>query len=175
VHLSGGLIEAHFAFFVAVVLLTLYEDWAVFGLAVAFVLLHHGVMGALRPHEVFHDPEQYHHPWRWAAIHAAFVAAAGVAGVIAWRLNENVRADTRETQTELAETAATDALTGLGNRRALLAALQRVADEARTCGTPAVLMLCDLDGFKHYNDSFGHQAGDALLARRSASAARASR
>jgi len=48
VHLSGGVIEAHFAFFVAVVLLTLYEDWAVFGLAVAFVLVHHGVMGALR-------------------------------------------------------------------------------------------------------------------------------
>src|SRR5262245_39938596 len=38
VDLSGGVIEAHFSFFVLVVLLALYEDWLVFGLAVAFTL-----------------------------------------------------------------------------------------------------------------------------------------
>jgi diguanylate cyclase (GGDEF)-like protein len=57
--------------------------------------------------------------------------------------------------------ALTDATTGLGNRRALSAALGRLQAD----GDDAVLALFDLDGFKHYNDTFGHPAGDALLAR----------
>ena len=60
--------------------------------------------------------------------------------------------------------ALTDALTGLGNRRALARELELTmpkADDAR----PLVLVLFDLDGFKHYNDTFGHPAGDTLLVR----------
>ena len=40
-------------------------------------------------------------PWTWAAIHAVFVAAGGAAGVVAWRLNEDVRRRMRQTQDEL--------------------------------------------------------------------------
>jgi two-component system, cell cycle response regulator len=58
--------------------------------------------------------------------------------------------------------ALTDSLTGLGNRRALGRDLERIATGRRN---PAVLALFDLDGFKHYNDSYGHPAGDALLQR----------
>jgi two-component system, cell cycle response regulator len=56
-----------------------------------------------------------------------------------------------------------DALTGLGNRRALM----RRLDEhfAARSGDPSLLLLFDLDGFKAYNDTFGHGAGDALLQR----------
>jgi diguanylate cyclase (GGDEF)-like protein len=57
--------------------------------------------------------------------------------------------------------ALTDSLTGLGNRRALARAL----DGALTEDADLVLALFDLDGFKHYNDTFGHPAGDVLLAR----------
>jgi two-component system, cell cycle response regulator len=60
--------------------------------------------------------------------------------------------------------AQTDALTGLGNRRALARALERALPRATTA-EPLVLVLFDLDGFKHYNDTFGHPAGDALLVR----------
>ena len=59
--------------------------------------------------------------------------------------------------------AVTDALTGLANRRRLMADL-----EAAVSATPPramVLALYDLDGFKAYNDSFGHPAGDDLLRR----------
>lgn len=59
--------------------------------------------------------------------------------------------------------ALTDALTGLGNRRALVAALDGALAEIET--RPAALALFDLDGFKQYNDTFGHPAGDALLRR----------
>jgi two-component system, cell cycle response regulator len=60
--------------------------------------------------------------------------------------------------------AATDALTGLGNRRALARVLETGLPRATTAD-PLVLVLFDLDGFKHYNDTFGHPAGDALLIR----------
>ena len=59
--------------------------------------------------------------------------------------------------------ATTDALTGLGNRRKLLVDLDRRLGNGSA--EPALLMLFDLDGFKGYNDTFGHPAGDALLAR----------
>ena len=57
--------------------------------------------------------------------------------------------------------ARTDSLTGLGNRFAL----QRALDDALAEPAPYVLVMLDLDGFKNYNDSYGHPAGDALLAR----------
>ena len=62
--------------------------------------------------------------------------------------------------------ALSDVLTGLGNRRALMADLDAAfADQTPRPGRRAVLALFDLDGFKEYNDSFGHPAGDELLAR----------
>jgi diguanylate cyclase (GGDEF)-like protein len=57
----------------------------------------------------------------------------------------------------------TDALTGLANRRKLMADLDSRLSEEHP--RPALLMIFDLDGFKGYNDMFGHPAGDTLLAR----------
>jgi len=57
-----------------------------------------------------------------------------------------------------------DQLTGLGNRRRLLADLETLAAEA-TEASPLMLVILDLDGFKGYNDTYGHPAGDTLLAR----------
>jgi diguanylate cyclase (GGDEF)-like protein len=61
------------------------------------------------------------------------------------------------------EEAVTDALTGLANRRRLMSDLERVM--AATPPETMALALFDLDGFKAYNDSFGHAAGDDLLRR----------
>ncbi|MGZ4169498.1 MAG: HD domain-containing phosphohydrolase, partial [Solirubrobacteraceae bacterium] len=60
--------------------------------------------------------------------------------------------------------AVTDPLTGLGNRRKLSAELAAALRDPST-SRPSLLLLFDLDGFKDYNDTFGHLAGDALLAR----------
>ena len=68
----------------------------------------------------------------------------------AWRELALARADAR-----------TDALTGLANRRELMRDL-----EAAVAGRgPCTVAVFDLDGFKRYNDTFGHLAGDALIAR----------
>ena len=64
----------------------------------------------------------------------------------------------------LREQAYTDPLTKLGNRRALTAELDERLTGA-SVSEPLLLLLFDLDGFKAYNDTFGHLAGDALLAR----------
>jgi len=58
----------------------------------------------------------------------------------------------------------TDALTGLGNRRAFDLELARRIAEAGRSGRPLSLCLIDIDHFKGYNDSFGHTAGDEALA-----------
>jgi diguanylate cyclase (GGDEF)-like protein len=60
--------------------------------------------------------------------------------------------------------ARTDALTSLRNRRALIADLaSAISDSSAT--VELLLVMFDLDGFKQYNDTFGHPAGDALLQR----------
>jgi len=295
VHIWDGAIEAHFLFFVTVVVLALYEDWVPFLVAAAYVVIHHGAMGAIDPGGVYNHQDAVNHPWKWALIHGGFVVAAGVASVAAWRLNEGVRAQAQESyrrareseerfkgafegapigtilftfspdhtggvnqvneamceitghsrdhlratslrdvvhpedgpiamealdrlargeeersqfeiryihadghtvwvsislsllrtesdergsgiaqvqditerklaSEELAYQALHDPLTGLGNRRSLLADLQSRLDRA-SLEHPLVLQLFDLDGFKTYNDTFGHPAGDALLTR----------
>src|SRR5436305_1991284 len=64
----------------------------------------------------------------------------------------------------LGEQAVTDSLTNLGNRGKLAADVEdRYSAASHAC--PLVLIVFDLDGFKSYNDTFGHLAGDALLAR----------
>ena len=72
-----------------------------------------------------------------------------------------------ENQRTLAQThteARTDSLTGLKNRRSLLADLE-LQLELSSLAAPRALLLFDLDGFKEYNDAFGHPAGDGLLVR----------
>jgi PAS domain S-box-containing protein len=88
VHLSGGVIEAHFHFFVMVGVVVLYQDWRPFLVAIAFVVLHHGVMGVLSPHDVYNHKDAWAHPWTWAGIHGVSILAMSVAGIASWKLNE---------------------------------------------------------------------------------------
>jgi two-component system, cell cycle response regulator len=73
------------------------------------------------------------------------------------RTNESLRSSEREAQT--------DELTGLANRRALMADLAAAVARPATDGKAWLLAMFDLDGFKLYNDTFGHPTGDALLTR----------
>jgi diguanylate cyclase (GGDEF)-like protein len=104
---------------------------------------------------------------------AAILALLGAFGFFYWRsVREHAQARRLSDMNEqlLAQSrveACTDALTGLQNRRALTTDLER---EIPADGPvpPAALVLFDLDGFKSYNDTFGHPEGDKLLERLSA-------
>jgi diguanylate cyclase (GGDEF)-like protein len=144
VHLWEGVTEAHFVFFVMVGVVSLYQDWVPFGIALLVVTVHHGVVGTLYPHAVF-GHNGMHDPWLWAAIHAAFVLAASLAHLASWRLNESQ--------------VLTDPLTGLANRTLL----EETTGRGLRGGAPISLLFIDLDDFKDINDRRGHAAGDALL------------
>jgi two-component system cell cycle response regulator len=93
---------------------------------------------------------------------AVVLAAASLTAVM-FRLILTFRENASMLHTSRDE-ALTDVLTGLANRRALSRRLDRRIPRA-TSEAPLVLALFDLDGFKLYNDTFGHPAGDALLVR----------
>lgn len=65
----------------------------------------------------------------------------------------------------MARLAAEDYLTGVPNRRRLEAQLQRDLDQYRRYGTPMSIILLDIDNFKRFNDSYGHEQGDEVLKR----------
>lgn len=91
VHLSHGLIEAHFHFFIVVALVALLQQWAPFLLAIAFVLVHHGVAATIDPRAVYNHPAALAAPWAWAAVHATFISMASAVGLANWKLNEASR------------------------------------------------------------------------------------
>ena len=93
---------------------------------------------------------------------AAVVLATGALASVLGRLILTFREHQAMLERSRGE-AITDPLTGLGNRRALAATLKRRLDSDESA--PMLLALFDLDGFKSYNDHFGHAAGDALLQR----------
>ncbi|HUY72016.1 MAG TPA: HD domain-containing phosphohydrolase [Gaiellaceae bacterium] len=90
------------------------------------------------------------------ALAAAAVVTVVVRAVLTFRENGEMNEHMRLL-------ASTDALTGLGNRRKLIADLDQVF--AHGAAEQRLFVLCDLNGFKRYNDTFGHPAGDVLLAR----------
>jgi diguanylate cyclase (GGDEF)-like protein len=93
----------------------------------------------------------------------ALILATACLGAVLMRLALTFAQNLRMLATSREE-ATTDVLTGLGNRRLLARdldlAARRVAD-----GERMLMVLFDLNGFKQYNDSFGHPVGDSLLVR----------
>ena len=75
---------------------------------------------------------------------------------------ERLQAQARQIESHAVE-ARTDALTQVANRRALDDELRRCAADYQRRGTPAILLLFDVDHFKKFNDVHGHQTGDEVL------------
>jgi len=61
------------------------------------------------------------------------------------------------------EQAQTDALTGLANRKRMDEALDQAIRQADITGEPLAVSVCDIDHFKRFNDTWGHQTGDQII------------
>ena len=75
-----------------------------------------------------------------------------------------VSSEQRRTRQAAVRLSTIDALTGLANRAYLIAAVEREIDRGTRYGRGFCLLMADLDNLKAVNDSFGHSAGDRLLA-----------
>jgi methyl-accepting chemotaxis protein len=79
VHVTGGYIEAHFHFFVAVGIAAIYEDWLPFGVGISYVVITHIGFGLIDPARVYNHAAAQLNPWIWGLIHGGFVAMLAIA------------------------------------------------------------------------------------------------
>ena len=103
-------------------------------------------------------------PWKRAAL-----LTSGATGILCigllwltWMLRRELRRRYRAERV-LSELAATDALTGLANRRILDERLRLEWDRAQRSAEPLTVLMIDVDHFKAFNDRHGHHGGDAAL------------
>lgn len=97
---------------------------------------------------------------------ASWASVRGRARVMLAQLSLETQFENRlikSRQTELLRRVTTDALTGVKNRLAFDERLEEEFERSQRAGKPMALLLCDLDGFKLFNDRYGHQAGDLML------------
>jgi diguanylate cyclase (GGDEF)-like protein len=93
----------------------------------------------------------------------ALVSVLGALLVVLLVRSHADRVRLRTVSEKLEQTARTDSLTGLLNRRALTDELTRALARSRRHGEPLSVLMIDLDRFKDTNDRFGHEAGDRVL------------
>jgi diguanylate cyclase (GGDEF)-like protein/PAS domain S-box-containing protein len=104
VHLTNGLTEMHFHYFVMIGVITLYQDWWPFLVAIGYVVFQHGLAGAISPESVYNHQAAIDHPWEWAGIHGAFILGMSAAGIVSWKLNERLLEAATHRDGELRET-----------------------------------------------------------------------
>ncbi|EEA00788.1 diguanylate cyclase [Burkholderia sp. H160] len=103
-------------------------------------------------------------PWQRRS-HVAGVLTVGFGAVfvfVSWLLTFALR-DKQRAQAALQRLAATDPLTGLSNRRVLDKRLDDEWRRARRDNKPLSVLFIDVDHFKHFNDTYGHESGDEVL------------
>lgn len=106
IYYFDGLIEAHFHFFITVAVVSLYQCWPPYFLAVGFVLSHHLVFGTLMPLHVYNHHMAIHNPWLFALVHGVAVLAESVACLVFWRVTEDALDAERANQEALERTNA---------------------------------------------------------------------
>jgi hypothetical protein len=118
VHVTGGLIEAHFHFFILLPIVALYIDWRPLAAAVAFVVVHHLTTAFVSPDLVFNTSIEID-PVPRTLLHAVFVVVEVVLLSFRWKFDQDVIDEQR--QAETAQVAAQEELRKEAERAALAA------------------------------------------------------
>jgi diguanylate cyclase (GGDEF)-like protein len=107
------------------------------------------------------------HAALWRIMHAAPVVAVNLLHILSTRVRRGneVLEESIKAQRASEHSAGSDELTGLHNRRWLREMFPRQLERSSRQGEAVTLIMADLDHFKKFNDSFGHQAGDEVLRR----------
>ena len=143
---EGTLLYAFFGFFVL---------GMNFGYALALMLLSSlGFLALMLVHPVYGDRTM---------INAGFVLASLFVGVIGRHRLDHFLGQLQDANRKLVRLSTTDALTGLSNRRALMAESEKLFSLLQRSGQTVAVFMLDLDFFKQFNDHYGHQEGDKAI------------
>jgi diguanylate cyclase (GGDEF)-like protein len=166
---AGGRFELIYLNFIPIIWMAMRQGMR--RVVIGLVVLNFGVVIALH-----FWPPYSNEMIKVSILMLAFSATGLIAGAATderTSTEENLRAEKAFSETviqdltvarEAAQFQAThDALTGLWNRTAILAILERELDRGTRTGNAPIVMIMDLDHFKQINDNYGHLAGDAVL------------
>ena len=159
VHAGGGLTDLHFHFFLVLALISLYQDWVPFLLAIVLVAVHHLGMALLAPELVFSGSGARATPVPYVLLHAGYVLAVCAAQMAYWRFAATAQAEAERARAQHAaageaalrdaaaqaamreEAAAADATAQLNRREEMAERLEgvltSVADTGVRLGTAA--------------------------------------
>lgn len=96
----------------------------------------------------------------WVLMNSRPIVFEGEPARVFWHNDITKR---KELEDELRRLATTDAVTGVPNRRHLLAMVTREAERQQRYGSPFGLLMVDIDDFKRVNDVYGHASGDEVI------------
>jgi len=141
VFFSAGYIEAHFHFFLALVVLAMYEDWLPFALGFAGVGISHVVFGLIDASRVYNHVAAMENPMVWGAIHALFVVGIALGLMAQWYSTERSRERVSQ-QLDAVEQKRAE-IDDLEAKQAALEEAKAAAEAARTEAEEVVSMTAD--------------------------------
>ena len=103
VHAGGGLTDLHFAFFVALGLISLYHEWLALVMSVGLITVHHMLVGIVVPGLLFSDVRAWQHPVLFALLHAVLVLAMCAVQLAYWRFIHRAQVEMHGVQVRAAE------------------------------------------------------------------------